>query len=392
MRLQKLLLITLMLHSTQVWAENSVTTLHELHSASLLLVDHNNAVQQAKNPDQLFIPASTVKLLTALIALEHWGAKHRFSTQFYFDVDGKFLWIKGLGDPYLISEELDLIVERLHGLGIRQIQGIGVDAHYIDQRIRFDGSSETDNPYDASVSALAANFNTVKVRIANGRVTSGELQTPITPLARTIGSKLADGTHRVNLGQSQLSPQYFAELLKAKLGELDINVRDVVVHDIVPKRAELLFEHFNTHNLEQVIMAMLEFSNNFIANQLYLLLGAEKYGAPITIAKSQRVFREYIDAHFHWKNYVLLDGAGLSRKNRLSARHLIDILQAFSGYRHIMPTQNNYIRAKSGTLKKVSTYAGYLHHGQHWSTFALMINQPIGYYFREQLAEELLKY
>ena len=391
MRLQKLLFLILALYSTQTCAENSLTILDELQSASLLLIDHNNAIKQSKNPDQLFIPASTVKLLTALIALEHWGAKHRFTTRFYFDVADKFLWVKGMGDPYLISEELDLIVERLHGLGIRQVQGIGVDAHYFDESIRFDGSGDTDNPYDASVSALAANFNTVKIRVVNGRVTSGEVQTPITSVARTIGSKLAEGTHRVNLGQSQLSPHYFAELLSAKLREVDIGVRNVVVHDVVPPQANLLFEHLNSRNLEQVVTAMLEFSNNFIANQLYLLLGAEKYGTPVTIRKSQRLISEYIDTNFQWENYVLLDGAGLSRNNRLSARHLIDVLRAFARYRYMLPAQNNRVRAKTGTLKNVSTYAGYLHNGQNWSTFALMINQPVGYYFREQLAEDLLK-
>ncbi len=391
MHFRQLLLIILVLWSAGTWAENSLRTLHEFRSASLLLVDHDNAVQQSKNPDQLFIPASTVKLLTALIALEHWGKQHQFSTEFYFDVTDKFLWVKGVGDPYLISEELDLIVERLHGLGIRQLHGIGVDASYIDESIRFDGSSDTDNPYDASVSALAANFNTVKLRVVNGRVKRGEPQTPVTSLARTIGSKLADGTHRVNLGQSQRGPQYFAELLSAKLSELDIAVRNVVLHGVVPPRANLLFTHFNSRDLEQVVVAMLEFSNNFIANQLYLLLGAEVFGSPVAIEKSQRVFSEYIDANFQWESYVLLDGAGLSRNNRLSARQLIDVLQLLSGYRHILPVQNKRVRAKSGTLKNVSTYAGYLNTGENWSTFALMINQPVGYYFREQLANDLLK-
>ena len=391
MHLQKLLLIILALYSAQTGAGNSLATLDALQSASLLLVDHNNTVRQSKNPNQLFIPASTVKLLTALVALEHWGADHQFSTEFYFDSVEKMLWVKGKGDPYLISEELDLIVERLHGLGVRQLQGIGVDAHYIDQSIRFDGGSDSDNPYDASVSALAANFNTVKIQVVNGRVKSGEPQTPVTSLARAIGSKLDNGTHRVNLGQSQRSPQYFAELLAAKLSEIDIRVRNVVVHDVVPTRATLLFEHFNSRDLEQVVTAMMEFSNNFIANQLYLLLGAENYGMPATVQKSQRLFSEYINAKFQWENYVLLDGAGLSRNNRLSARQLIDLLRAFASYRHTLSPQNNRIRAKTGTLKNVSTYAGYLNYGQNWSMFALMINQPVGYYFREQLANDLLK-
>lgn len=392
MRLPKLVFIAFIVFTNQVAAERSLATLHELQSASLLVVDHNNAVQYSKNPDQLLIPASTVKLLTALIALEHWGPQHRFKTGFYIDTATNILWVQGLGDPYLISEELDLIAEKLHGLGIRYLQGIGVDAHFFGADLHFDGGGDTDNPYDASASALAANFNTVKIRVRNGDVRSGESQTPLTHLARKIGSNLSNGTHRVNLGQSQRSPQYFAELLAAKLAELGVIIGSTVVHDLLPTGSKLLFEHLNSRDLERVAAAMLEYSNNFIANQLYLLLGVEHYGTPVALDKSRRVFTEYIDRHFQWISYSLRDGSGLSRSNQLSARQLVDILQAFSAYRHIMPVQSKNIRAKTGTLKRISTYAGYLHRDHEWSVFALMINQPVDYFFRERLAEELLVY
>ena len=386
------LVLVFVLSAPQVLADSALSKLDKLPSSSLLVVDSSGRSLHSKNPDQLFIPASTVKLLTALIALDNWGSDYRFSTNFYIDPATNLLWIEGLGDPYLVSEELDLIADRLHGLGVRWLRGVGVDTKYFSNGIQFDGHSGTENPYDAPVSALAANFNTIKIQVADGRARSGEPQTPITPLARLMASSLADGTHRVNLGRSLRSPQYFAELLKAKMGELGVKVENNFTHDTIPAGSKLLFKHFNSRDLGQVVASMLEYSNNFIANQIYLLLGAEIYGAPTRAEKSQRVFDEYIGENFQWTNYIVMDGAGLSRKNRLSTRQLVDVLQSLSKYRHVMPMQNKHILAKTGTLKHVSSYAGYLNRNQDWSMFALIINQPVSYFFRQRIAEELLQY
>ena len=56
-----------------------------------------------------------------------------------------------------------------------------------------------------------------------------------------------------------------------------------------------------------------------------------------------------------------------------------------------MPRQrgNSGIRAKTGTLRGVSSYAGYVRRNGHWSTFALLINQPVNYKLRLQVASEL---
>ena len=392
MLLSRLSLFFLLLFAAQIWAEGALQSISSLNSSSLLALDKNRQQLIAKNPDKLLIPASTVKVLTALIALEHWGVHHQFTTEFYIDRATDYLWVRGLGDPFLVSEEIDLIVDHLQDLEIKQLRGIGVDASFFSEDIHLDGQGNSNNPYDASVSALAANFNTIKVRIAGSKITSGEAQTPITPLAKTIASNLPDGTHRINLGQSRRSSQYFVQLLAAKLKSVGIVVKDGYRHALVASEAELLFVHKNSRTLQQMVASMLEYSNNFIANQLYLLLGAEIHGTPAHPRHSQRVFTKFIDQHFQWLDYAIVDGAGLSRLNRMSARQLTDILQRFAKYRHLMPMQNKRIRAKTGTLKRVSSYAGYLHRNQEWSTFAVIINQPVNYFLREQLAEELLQY
>ena len=74
--------------------------------------------------NNLYIPASTIKVLTSLIALDHWGNDYRFKTDFYFDPVTNSLWVKGYGDPYLVSEELDIIVNKIKQEGISELDGI----------------------------------------------------------------------------------------------------------------------------------------------------------------------------------------------------------------------------------------------------------------------------
>ncbi len=372
-------------------ASNPLQAFESLDYSSLLVVDTDHNIVHSKNQNELFIPASTVKILTALIALEHWGSDHQFSTDFYFDSSLNYLWIKGYGDPYLISEEIDIIVTNLKQAGITELDGIGVDASYFEKSIDIDGQGKSLNPYDAPAGALAANFNTINVRVYEKSISSSEVQTPLTSIASKLSQGLPIGTHRINLGDTELGPRYFAELLKSKLNREGILAEVNYMNASIPTSAKLLFTYKNSHTLEHIISSMLEFSNNFIANQLYLLLGAELSGAPASLAKSQSVVTDYIGLNFEWESYSLIEGAGLSTKNRLSAQHLVDILDKFKSYRHLLPAQNSHIFAKSGTLKNVSTYAGYLNRDSQWASFALMINQKVNFTFREKLASELLK-
>ena len=384
------LLLALLIFSTSSIAASPLDTLSKISSSSLLLIDKEQQVLHTKNAKQLYIPASTVKILTSLIALDHWGQNYRFKTDFFYDADSNGLWIKGYGDPFLTSEELDLIVSKISSMNISEIETIGIDTSFFSKTIRIDGQGESLNPYDATVGAVAANFNTINVRVYENNISSSETQTPLTPLANELSQGLPIGRHRINLGDAEHGPRYFYELLKAKFNRSAIPTDALFLSGDVPKPAKLLFTHQNSKTLEQVIESMLEYSNNFIANQLFLALGADQFGAPANLEKSQKVVQAYIEENFNWSNYIILEGAGLSRKNRLSAQQLINVLLKFESYRYLLPTQTPEILAKSGTLKDVSTYAGYLHRNDYWSPFAIMINQAVSFHFRDEVAKELL--
>ena len=288
------------------------------------------------------------------------------------------------------KEEIDLIVDKIKQLDIQSFSSIQADLSYFSESLNNTKSATSNNPYDASASALAANFNTIEVDVIDGTVTSGEVQTPITTMAKSLAKGLTNGKHRINLGNARRGPQYFVEVLSEKLHLVEIEVEQTQIMQSEPSDLTLLFTHYNSRPLDQVIAAMLEYSNNFIANQLFLMLGAEKLDVPAAFDKSRQMLTQFVDRHFQWQQYAVYDGAGLSINNRLSARQLIDIAQKFAPYRNLMPSQKQVIKAKSGTLNGVSCYAGYVFREGKWLTFALLINQPVEYRFRERLAEELL--
>ncbi len=60
-------------------------------------------------------------------------------------------------------------------------------------------------------------------------------------------------------------------------------------------------------------------------------------------------------------------------------------------YRRLVPQQDNNanVRAKTGTLRGVSCYAGWVRRGSAWVPFSLLINQPVDYGFRLQVASAL---
>jgi D-alanyl-D-alanine carboxypeptidase/D-alanyl-D-alanine-endopeptidase (penicillin-binding protein 4) len=358
-----------------------------LGDASLVVAEGGRTVI-ADNADRGMVPASTMKLVTALAAIERWGLNHRFTTEFRQGRDGR-LWVVGQGDPYLVSEELDAAVAALKRQGLGSVNGIGLDDGLFVAGDRIPGRSASHNPYDAPVTALAVNFNTVNVIVSGGSVRSAEAQTQLTPTARRLGAAMGGGKHRVNLKTRDNALSHFGELLELKLAAAGVRVNGDVRVGRAPAGARVLLTHRNSRPLSTVVENMLEYSTNFVANDLFLLLGER--GGQSSMAQSQQIVEDWARRKFGWRSFAIEDGAGLSRGNRLSGRQLIDVLDAMAPYRNLVPAQdgNPSVRAKTGTLRGVSCYAGWVRRGGDWAPFSLLINQPVSYGFRNQVASAL---
>lgn len=385
------LLLALLLVPWGGVAADAIGQVRGLSKAGLLAIDNTRAVV-SYNADRSFVPASTMKVLTALAALETWGRGYRFETDFYLDGSDR-LWVKGLADPYLVSEELDLVARKLRSQGVKRVAGIGLDDSFFAPNVEISGRSSSDNPYDAPVTALAVNFNTINVIKRGGKVLSAEPQTPITATARRLGAAGGAGKKRVNLRERDTAVRYFGELLTAKLESNGIQVGEGVRGGRVPAGAKRIYRHNNSRTLSEIVVPMLKYSTNFVANALFLRLADPKGAGQVSTASAQRAMTGFARKKFGWRDFRIEDGAGLSRGNRLTPRQLIDVLDAFAPYRDLMAIQagNANVRAKTGTLRGVSCNAGYVRRGGNWVPFALMINQPVSHSLRIKVASELAR-
>lgn len=401
-------------------------------AASLLLYQPDGQTLYDKSSALPLIPASITKILTAQMALEYWGKDYQFFTDFWIEVlpavqnesrHGANLWVKGYGDPFLTSEELAQIGRTLAmkfaDLGVDYINKIVIDNHYYQSLIKMPGAGKSDNPYDAIPTALAANFNTVYVQRNNDKWVSAEMQTPITDVAiqvankrflpagknrGTISSVVKNGFKaRINLGiNPKINEMHFVQLLQSFMQQaaqsagysLQTQPVNIVWQDskMIAESANLnplidSIRHYNRKTLQAVLQPMLKYSTNFIANQLALNMAADYYQRPADEHLVEAYYKLWGQKWF--PKAVFKEGAGLSRQNQVSAEQMSLLLKRFFGNKNLLPEVMPGVFAKSGTLKGVSTLAGFIHKGNHWLPFVLMVNEPVSYGYRNRLISDI---
>src|SRR4029079_7298034 len=281
-------------------------------SGVVLVIDEKGNELIAQNVDKPFVPASVTKIVTAWVAMEILGGDYRFETKFYLD-DKRVLYVRGGGDPFLISEELaPLANERVAAVGKEPITGMVLDASYYPSNLRIPGIEDTGESYNALNSALAVNFNTIHAVRSGKTVRSGEKQTPITPLAiaqfRTRGP---NGSGRISLSQNPaVSLQYAGELITAFIERAGGSVKGKISTGIVPEGLEPVYVHRQSRTLSAILVELLRVSNNYIANQVFLEIGGHRLGGPVSLEKSLQVAREMLATHGLAAAIHLEEGSG----------------------------------------------------------------------------------
>jgi D-alanyl-D-alanine carboxypeptidase/D-alanyl-D-alanine-endopeptidase (penicillin-binding protein 4) len=347
-------------------------------SGLVLVVDGKGNELVAQNADEPFVPASVTKIVTAWLALEVLGGDYRFETRFYLD-DKRVLYVRGSGDPFLISEELALLATDLvAAVGKQPIDGIVLDASYYPSNIRIPGIEDTNNAYNALNSALAVNFNTIYAVGSGNKVSSAEKQTPITPLAiaqfRARGPK---GSGRVSLSQDPaMSLQYAGELIAAFIERAGGSVKGKISTGTVPEGLKPVYVHRQSRTLSKILAELLRASNNYIANQVFLEIGGHRLGGPVSLEKSLKVANEMLAAHGLATAILLEEGSGISRNNRFTARGLAKVLELFAPHADLLHGHDGGMN-KTGTMNGVRTLAGYAgtsSHGQARFVISLTSN------------------
>ena len=115
-----------------------------------------------------------------------------------------------------------------------------------------------------------------------------------------------------------------------------------------------------------------------MANQLFLACGRTRFGQPATWNKGRLALSDFTNYQLHLapNAITMVEGSGLSRKNQISPRTMLTVLEAFAPFVDLLPTKHDTL-LKSGTLKGVYCYGGYLEDHGHPAPFAIMLNQEV---------------
>ena len=363
----RLLALALLLAPAPALAGLKETIASLAPSAVVLVVDSKGDELIARNADKPFVPASVTKIVTAWLAMEVLGGDYRFETRFYLD-DRRVLYVRGGGDPYLTSEELEpLAADLIAKVGKAPITGIVVDGSYYPSNLRIPGIEDDDTAYDALNSALGVNFNTIYAERDGNEVRSAEDQTPITPIAiaRFRAKGPPDGEGRISLGlDPALGLRYAGELIAAFMRRAGGAVNGPISVGTVPAGLEPVYVHRQSRPLSEILADMLRDSNNYVANQIFLEIGARRLGPPVSLEKSLSVANAMLAAHGLAGDIHLDEGSGISRDDRMTARGLAKVLALFAPHADLLHGHDGGMN-KSGSMAGIRTLAGYADTSTH---------------------------
>lgn len=338
------------------------------------------APAQALGERRALNPASTMKLVTTLAALDVLGPAHRWTTAMLADakpVNGELrgdLYLLGGGDPNLSWERLGGMLRSLRGSGIVSIAGDLVLDRTLFQPTRLDiGAPAFDDTPDASYNvipdALALSDYLVSYTLSSdASAVAVQATPPLSGVAVLNQMALNDlpckdwrerwqqpkveedegGAVRIVLNGS--FPRacsktvdlhtidrdlYIERMVRALWEEMGGQWRGRAREGKVPARAQVLVERqFET--LAQTIRDVNKDSHAVKARMVYLTLGATADGdaRQPTLERARRRVLDWIGAQgVDTAGIVIENGAGLSRIERLSSAQLSALLKSATASR-----------------------------------------------------------
>lgn len=355
----------------------------------------------ARDADRPMVPASNLKVLTALAALEALGPTHRFTTRVLADAppdaEGAvdWLYLQGGGDPSLTSESWWRLCADLRLQGLRKVRSgiVYEDAAFDSVRWHPSWGRVSSRAYYAPVGALTANYGafTIEVRpgVSQGEPVSAMLDPPVDSLrvvnrARTgaaggrgslrvdrvatgdveevrVSGSLPAGQKSRRFYRSVADPaRYAAAVARLQLGANGIAVGPALVAGPVPASATELLA-FEGRRLAEVVRLLIKYSNNGIAESLVKALGAARDGTQGSWGNGTLAIRERLTGlGLDPESFSMVDGSGLSTHNRVTPRVLVEALRLARGSFAVGPelVAALPIGSRDGTLSKRANAAG----------------------------------
>jgi len=373
-----------------------------------------------RDPDRALIPASNTKIFTTLAALATFGPAHRFETLLTSpslpDRDGAIdsLVVRGGGDPAINNEDWWQIADELRRRGVRRVRGDIVldDALFDRERWHPSWGRTGSRAYHAPVGALNANYGAFSVWMRPGGSPGEPVEVSLLPpvahlmvvnraqTARAgaqtrlrvdreaaregervvVRGALSAGDPPVRVHRSVLDPtRYAGSVLLWQLESQGVVVEGGLRVGAAPDAQEVLLRH-EGRPLSEIVRLCMKYSNNQIAEALIKQLGVHAGGGGTWSAGLAEVRRVLAELGVSPSGFSLVDGSGLSVRDKATPRALVEALRA--GERSFdfgpewvasMPLANldgtladraagatGAVRAKTGTLNRVTALSGYV--------------------------------
>lgn len=339
-------------------------------------LDGDSVIYQL-NPRQLMRPASCMKLVTAITALDKLGGNYQFKTKICYEgeiTDGTLtgnIYCIGGFDPTLKVDDVAVMAEQVHNMGIDSICGSIIGDRQMKEVLDYGEGWcwDDDNPM-------------------------------LIPL--TIGRK-----------------DTFLPVFARELQRQGIRMGDVTLEQsgITPKDTHTICVYH--HSMDDVLNRMMKKSDNFYAEAMFYQTAASTGHRPAKATDGRNVTRQLINRlGLDGTGYRIADGSGLSLYNYVSAELLVSLLR--HAYRkrdihqHLLPslpiagidgtlnkrmTEGNAkgnVMAKTGTVTGVSTLAGYVTGIDGRQMCFAILNQGImhsemGRNFQDRVCQELAR-
>ncbi len=327
------------------------------------------------NERQLLRPASTMKVVTAIAAIDRLGGSFQFKTTLSYTgaiEDGVLngdVYLVGGFDPRFNSDDMGSFVDGIRRMGIDTIRGrIVADKSMKDADMLGEGWCwDDDNPV---LSPLLISRRDVFVK----RFVDRLRDEGVVVEADTVAGRQPGGAYEVGT---------------------------------------------RTHTIDQVLMPMMKESDNLCAEALFYQLGASTGAHPATARDARTVVRRVVEkVGLKPSDYRIADGSGLSLYNYVTAELEVMLLryayQNTNIYMHLLPSlpvagedgtlrrrmrgtfTSGNVKAKTGSVTAISSLAGYCTAANgHVLCFAI-INQGIrrgseGRAFQDRVCEALCR-
>ena len=390
--------------------------------------------------DAAMNPASVMKLVTTYAGLDLLGPgyfwKTRVFTQGYVR-DGVLqgnLLIKGSGDPKLVHERLRELLRAVQDKGVRAVNGdILLDASVFKLPPHDAAAFDDDplRPYNVGPDGLLLNFKALVFKFIPDPTNHRVLVQSEPPIAGvTIPTEVpavggACGNWRGRLAADFTDPNRvsFSGRYPTSCGEQNWSIAYVEPASYAPRVIEAMWRGAGgalsgqvkwadrpatgqplvtgfSLPLADIIADINKFSNNVMAQQLFLTLSARDGRA--SLAESQNTLRRWWRDRFGLRTTPIVEnGSGLSRNERITAASLAALLQQAAGHPNGAVFEHSLsiagvdgttrrmaarspssaaignARLKTGTLRDVTAIAGYAYglSGRNYAVVGI-INHP----------------